>query len=266
MRFIDINGKTPPEEWSQKAEKHTRVLQELHTHEERMDYIERHSYIWRELRSWLEGFFNEKCWYSESKDTFSILRVEHFRPKGKAMRFNDSAEEIGYWWLAFDWKNYRLCGEVGNSRKGTHFPLREGSSAAVNPDCDLCNEVIYLLDPTNPNDPSLLTFDESGYASPAKPEGTWEYERAMKTIDIFYLNYHKLTDARLITWRECLEKIDEIDDLLSNHPSDEHSISAAMDKLKDIVSKDERFSATSIACILSSGRPWVRHWERILQN
>lgn len=260
MRFIDINGKIPPEKWSKKAEKHTHVLQLLDNDEDRMTYINSHSYIWRELRGWLEELSHKKCWYSESISTFSYLQVEHFRPKGKVIRFNDGAKEIGYWWLAFDWRNYRLCGEVGNLRKATHFPLKEGSSVAINPDCDLRDEVICLLDPTNPNDPPLLKFEESGYVSPAKPKGTWEYERAMKTIDIFYLNFHGLTDARLDTWRNCFEVIGTVENLLSKPPSeiDKTSIIAAMNKLKNMTSEKAQFSATSRACLLSSGRLWAR--------
>jgi hypothetical protein len=28
--------------------------------------------------------------------------------------------------LAFDWQNFRVCGNVGNRKKGTYFPLRPG--------------------------------------------------------------------------------------------------------------------------------------------
>ena len=33
----------------------------------------------------------------------------------------------GYWWLAFDYMNFRVCGNVGNHKKGGWFPLGENS-------------------------------------------------------------------------------------------------------------------------------------------
>jgi len=82
------------------------------------------------LKDWLLKFSNGKCWFSEAKDTFSHMDVEHFRPKKSAKDLN-GVEREGYWWLTFDWHNYRICGNVGNRKKGTFFPLSPGCTPAT---------------------------------------------------------------------------------------------------------------------------------------
>jgi hypothetical protein len=61
-------------------------------------FISSKSGIWAELKPTLESLSDGKCWYSEAKDRVSYWEVDHFRPKKL------------YPWLAFDWKNFRLCG------------------------------------------------------------------------------------------------------------------------------------------------------------
>jgi len=80
----------------------------------------------------------------------------------------DGTERDGYWWLAFDWRNYRISGAIGNRPnrgeddeirgKADYFPLREGSPVATGPECNLRDELIYFLDPTDANDPLLLNI------------------------------------------------------------------------------------------------------------
>src|SRR5262249_52890219 len=114
--------------------------------------IDDNSELWGELKEWLMTFSFDKCWFSEAKDVYSHWHVEHFRPKKKAKHSNRD----GYWWRAFDYLNYRLCGSVGNTKKGSYFPLRAGSKPAGPTDnCE--DEAALLLDPTRPDDVMLLT-------------------------------------------------------------------------------------------------------------
>lgn len=46
-----MEGKNPPEDWCIRAEIHTKKLKELNTHEERVDYIDKHSDVWRNLKN-----------------------------------------------------------------------------------------------------------------------------------------------------------------------------------------------------------------------
>src|SRR6266496_5376859 len=75
--------------------------------------IQKHAHVWAALRSHLKTL-SKKCWYCESLELRSDQPVDHFRPKG-AVRGTKAAS--GYWWLAFDWKNYRLSCTFCNSRR-----------------------------------------------------------------------------------------------------------------------------------------------------
>ena len=101
--------------------------------EDRKKFIKKHSLAWSRLRFnlWMLGHF--KCWYSEVRLESHSGEVEHFRPKGKVAA--SVPKHNGYWWRAFDWRNYRLAHAIANKRKtdintgklvgkGTYFPLR----------------------------------------------------------------------------------------------------------------------------------------------
>ncbi len=101
--------------------------------------------------------------------------------------------DIGGWPLAFEYTNYRLCGNVGNRKKGGWFPLKQGSVASTfQCPCEE-SESYYLLDPTDPYDPELLAFDEEGKAIPSPNcQSEWEKQRAEETITRLKLTEHEL--------------------------------------------------------------------------
>lgn len=107
MIHINMSSKEPPQEWCRKAESLTEKLKRL-TPEERKKLIEKNN-IWGELKEWLLQLSHGKCWYSEAKEIYSFYDVDHFRPKNRAKQL-DGTERDGYWWLAFDWRNYRISG------------------------------------------------------------------------------------------------------------------------------------------------------------
>lgn len=259
MIHINIDDKEPPEEWCHKAELVTEQLKSLDSSEERKKLIEKHSDLWGELKAWLLELSHDKCWYSEAKDDFSYYHIDHFRPKNRAKQL-DGTEREGYWWLAFDWRNYRISGSIGNIRKGDYFPLKGGSCPAMSPKCDLRDEIIYLLDPTNPNDPSLLTFDESGYPQPAAPEGTWEHERAKVTIKLIHLDFYRLVNARKHIWNKCRQLISEAENLMREEPSATRNanLRKTLSELREMISVKAKLSATARACLSSSGITWAK--------
>ena len=68
----------------------------------------------------------------------SDKNIDHFRPKGGV---EEDPNHEGYWWLAFNWRNFRFacqwCNQRRNDRvnntsggKGEHFPLAAGSFRA----------------------------------------------------------------------------------------------------------------------------------------
>ena len=272
MIHINIDGKRPSDEWCKKAEEITEKLKELNDHDERKKLIKKNSGMWKELKSWLTELSYNKCWYSEAKEIVSDYHVDHFRPKNRAKELDGTPRE-GYWWLAFDWSNYRIAGAICNSLhcsadgdtqgKADFFPLKDGSPVAISPTCNLEDEVIYFLDPTNPNDPSLLTFDESGYPQPAARKGTWEHERAKESIKHFHLDFFQLVDARKIICNNCKRSIDVAEKLISaknKNPSADidYALKCELMRLREMVSRETALSSTARAYLLSSGRSWAR--------
>lgn len=136
------------------------------------DLAKKHSLIdkyknhWRtpELINWLSGVNFEKCWYTETKFGGDYQEVEHFRPK-KGTKNKDGTVNLahpGYYWLAFDLSNYRLCKSRPNRKKGTFFPIideRLRASSNIHPWQD---ESPFFLDPLNPADVLLLSFNDNG--------------------------------------------------------------------------------------------------------
>jgi uncharacterized protein (TIGR02646 family) len=160
--------------------------------------------VWGDLAVPLKALSKEKCWYSESKNSASDKNVDHFRPKN---RVQEDPDHEGYWWLAFDWRNYRLSSQWCNQRrndkvsktsggKWDHFPLRPGSFRAQLETDDYEQEEVELLDPIDPDDWKLLTFRPDGHPTPAKPAGTAEHNRAATTIEIYHLHCKELVDDR----------------------------------------------------------------------
>jgi uncharacterized protein (TIGR02646 family) len=200
MIHIDTDREKPPEDWIKKAKAITRQLNEADTIQERLEIIERNKEVWGELKQFLLGFSRNKCWYTEARNDSSHFEVEHFRPKRWK---NDNFE--GYWWLSFEWTNYRICGNAPNRKKGAFFPLHPESRRASSERRHLVDDEIYaLLDPTDPSDPMLLSFDDDGTCIPAPGCDGWEKERAEISIDRYGLNsLPQLCEGRRKIWKEC---------------------------------------------------------------
>ncbi len=273
MIHVNIDGKNPPEDWCRRAEELTEELKQLDSPEERKRVIERNKRLWKDLKDWLLELSHKKCWYSEAREIFSFYDVDHFRPKYCAKQL-DGTEREGYWWLAFDWKNYRICGNIGNRPnigkdgetrgKADYFPLKDGTLNATGPDSDLRDEMNYLLDPTDINDPLLLTFDDSGFPKPVAASGTWDYERADITIKLLHLDYGLLVDERKRIWSECNILISEVlylTDKQAKNPSitRREKIKSIFTKLREMSSEKAVLSSTARACLLSNGYPLIKN-------
>ena len=162
MRHIARTGREPGRDWQDRAECLLEHLRNAPDVAARHDIIDNNSAIWRELKAWLLDLSHGKCWFSEAKDCFSHFEVEHFRPK-KSVRDADGSTYGGYWWLTFDWFNFRICGSAGNRKKSVYFPLRD-ELKRCRPFGDLRQEEVQLLDPADEDDPALLSFDLEGHA------------------------------------------------------------------------------------------------------
>jgi hypothetical protein len=131
--------------------------------------LQTHRDRWVAFRAEFEAVFGSKCWYTESRNPGTDDDIDHYRPKG---RLAEAPTHGGYWWEAFSWRNFRLSSHRANRLrrspdtgqslgKGDHFPLVDESERWTGPDAP-CRERPALLDPTDPGDPPLLTFDQDG--------------------------------------------------------------------------------------------------------
>lgn len=211
----DIPGWTPwsQAQWDAWLVESTRLENEMATleaagkREERNGLIDAHSDHWTQLKPWLQALSAGKCWFSEVRELYSHYDVEHFRPK-KVAKALDGSERDGYWWLAFSYMNFRLCGNVGNRKKGGWFPLRDGSACSTYAHQCEETETAYLLDPIDIEDVKLLAFDEEGKAVAEPKASEWEKQRVAQTVERLKLNEHAaLAEERRKKWNRVNELI-----------------------------------------------------------
>ncbi len=162
------------------------------------------SRVWRDFYELLPQTLKRKCWYCESEETRSDMPIDHFRPKNKV---KDDLAHDGYWWLAFDWENYRRACTFCNSRrvfdetqggKACRFPIENSGERAYTPNDDdrLRNERPSLLDPFNLEDKKLLWFDNDGYPEPSSQATAEQSNKVTNSIEIFHLHESRITRAR----------------------------------------------------------------------
>lgn len=263
MIRINMDGKIPPKDWIGRAKALTQKLNNAANHEERCKIIEKNKAVWGELKQWLLEQSQNKCWYTEARNDSSYFEVEHFRPK-KWRKDSDNPAFYGYWWLAFEWTNYRVCGNAPNRKKGAFFPLHSNSRRASEDRQDLVEDEIFcLLDPTEPNDPMHLSFDEKGDAIPSPGFEGWEKERAEVSIERYGLNnLPQLCEGRRRVWQECRSILNQLVALYSKNQKTPTSACRTSIKEKTIqlrakTKRDQPFSAVARECLNASGIPWA---------
>lgn len=261
MRYIDITKLEIPDGWVDKAKALSVKLAEAKDDEERSEIFKKNP-IWQELFIPLQELSKGKCWYSEAKDVMSDRDVDHFRPKNEAKNLDDITRE-GYWWLAYDYENYRFSSMYSNQKrydkfdkakevggKSSYFPLFPDSFVASTKN-RIVDEDIMLLDPIDEDDPCLLTFDDAGVAIPntAAPK---DIERVKVSIRLYHLDHTPLQEERQKVWNKCQRFINELQKI--NHSSDmsiseKSRVKFLKQEIKNMTKNEEELSAVAIACI-----------------
>lgn len=259
----DIAGWTPwtPEKWAAWLAQSKVLVEQLAALEasgkrkERNKLIDDNSNHWGALKDWLHAISSGKCWFSETRDVYSHYDVEHFRPKKKAHELKAANHRDGYWWLAFDYMNFRLCGTVGNRKKGVWFPLRQGSLCST----FVCrceeSEDTYLLDPINADDVDLLAFDDEGKVIPAPGITDWESQRVTATIKYLKLNEHQpLSEARRKVWQQVNGLVAEFQDAknrqaVGTNPVMKERIRNVRVRLRELTRREAELSSVARCCL-----------------
>lgn len=268
MMYVDLTRLPVSTQWREQAERATGQLLDLRD-EERVAFLQKNSWIWQDLKPALEELSGGKCWYCEGKISRFDYHVDHYRPKNK-VKNRDGTERPGYWWLAFDHRNFRFscgycnCGHAtsgGTRGKANQFPLAQGSVVASSPDLNVEDEVPLLLDPTRSSDPLLLWFLDNGEACPSCPDGL-PHQRAEETIVVLNLNYYKTVDERRNLWNEIIGIVEH-----GNRAYEQYRKGSAVGyqefeyAIKDLrrrIAQIAPYSAAARACLMGIAYPWVR--------
>ena len=200
MRFIDLEQLNVPNIKKTWAKKHQNALKNLPDHQSRVDYLKDHPY-WSKFKELLIDTYGELCWYSECRLSGQFGDVDHFRPKSRSTDYDgrDILSE-GYWWLAYDYKNFRLSCQVCNEGggKGDRFPLKQGTLPAKK---DKNNDENLLIDPCVKSDTELIAYSNDGEVYPLTSDA-WNIERVKKSTIIYNLNAPAfVTDRRALKCR-----------------------------------------------------------------
>jgi hypothetical protein len=252
MRRVTITG-APPQDWVDEAEQVTNALRAVTTDAARKKIIDEKKGLWRDdrIRDWLLQQFANKCWYTEAYESVSSIHIDHYRPKGCAKDL-DGNECEGYWWLAFDWTNYRISGQLINVKKKDVFPIVEGARANADDPISLELEAPLLIDPMTPQT-RLVSYekDEDGcIAVPAAAINEVEKFRAENTIDVLGLNKRdRLNAKRADYWDKCMEAIAEYSTEGNAYALCLVRQASAVSKLKGMVAYKAEFSSVVEACI-----------------
>jgi hypothetical protein len=271
MRYIQLEKPLPGskyyeafQKWEVKASKITEKLHSAPDMAARKEIIDKNQHLWGELKDWLLSLSDQKCWFSEAKDCFSHWDVEHFRPK-KSTKDEDGNEYDGYWWLTFDWENFRICGNAGNRKKGTYFPLRIEGNRIYSPTDDYRFEDPHLLDPSDANDPNLLFFNLEGKAIPAPGlSDEWDIKRVLYSIERCNLDFSPLVEKRKTVWNDCRNHIQEYHQEMRKYAQSDGKNMIAKNMLKtkakairEMIKTNQELSSVARACVISSGDPLI---------
>lgn len=265
MIQIKFPNQLPPEidAWKVEAQEITNLIlaeADLAARHRLIDCYQAH---WRkpELINWLSDIGHEKCWYTETKFGGDYQELEHFRPK-KGVKERDGSthhDHPGYYWLAFDLDNYRLCKRRPNAKKSIFFPIVDERNRACCSTDDCCDELPLFLDPMDEEDCLLLSFNDDGKPCPAIGIENQDIERVNFTIDKYFLDERILNLRRAETWntaRDLYYKyLNGMKDAKST-PRDKvakrESAKKDLEKLKALLKSDKEFTSVARASLIKT--------------
>jgi uncharacterized protein (TIGR02646 family) len=241
MRYVYIDILHVDPAWQAKANVAAGEAAAMPDNESRQAFIAGKSAVWRDLKPVLDAVSNGKCWYSEARDKVSYWEVDHYRPKKL------------YPWLAFDWKNFRLCGARPNRKKTDESPLEDEVSRATEAFPDAAHERPILLDPVHWGDPDLLSFKADGEPTCAIPRDDLALRRVRETVSVLELNSAILCEERRKKWRMCERKLKRLRYLVERALQRENPLAATFSvdlcqEIAELFDKRAEFTATAKAC------------------
>ncbi len=264
------------EQWLKDATDALEVLKKLPP-EERSGFINDNWKIWSDLKSALSKISHEKCWYSEVRIAPSELEIDHFRPKNRVT--NSKIPHKGYWWLAFQWDNFRLAYSLINKRrrdprdenvqgKGCYFPLvLEDARVPDTQPAPTGKERPQLIDPCVKADVQLIDYaveDGKVVERYKAAQNAAQHLRARISIELFHLNEGTLIRDRhelQVAIRHAANRIEELEaeresvGKLTEGQQEEYD--RLINQIGETINSASRFSSFARACLRQNGdRGW----------
>ncbi len=234
------------------------------------------SEIWRTFAESVKSLSHDKCWYCESLEDRSHMPVDHYRPKGGV---TECPEHEGYWWLAFDWKNYRYCCTFCNSQtsgddttggKQNHFPILNPPNWIKEEDGDLGVEQPALIDPFDFDSPPLITFHENGFPREVNQDkNSKDYKKANISIGIYHLHHSKSVKSRkriAIKIRNLVTEIDELRAASLGGAGNDVQRKARLKDLAKLISEDAPYRTAARLYLKGNAKDNNQHWIQDLLN
>jgi len=257
MRYIDMRQLNLSEAWKQRAKKAADAVRNA-APAKRSARISDFQEVWKELKDQLREISHGKCWYCESTDPRTDNAVDHYRPKGNVK--NADPPHQGYWWLAFDWHNYRFsctyCNSIRKSAttaggKQDYFDLWDEAKRAKTDQDFLDNEIPLLIDPTSALDTRLIAFAEDGTVGPAvsEREDLLKHAVGKVTIKRYHLDHPILNEKRYAVLKQVRDWIEEADRNLERFARERNgqSRSTASSRIDDAARAASEYADYSVA-------------------
>lgn len=234
--FDNLDGKKIGDfdNWLLEAEKHLDIIRPM-SKKDRSKHWSRNN-IWSELYPALSTLSGNKCWYSEAPESSSEWEIEHYRPKAESKDENGAViRDDGYWWLSYNWQNFRLAGSLVNKLrkdrfenesdvygKGNYFPLENNKNVANPEDTSCDSEQPLLIDPIKPRDVTLISFDKNGEPYPTYNEDDSPFynKKAILSIKYYGLQHSPLSRGRRKIWSNCETVVNSAHNYIKNNIND----------------------------------------------
>lgn len=260
MIYIDLENNPPSQEWIDRADAITQQLIATQDDVARNTIIDNNQPLWNELKGHLSALSNNKCWYTESVNAAAHCHIDHFRPK-KEVVDDDGNTTTGYWWLAFDWLNYRFTGPAPNVRKKSYFQVIANRALQYGDVYE--NEDILFLDPIDINDPDELAFTNEGLVKPKSDDiQSQNFKKVNYSVKRLNLNAPTLIDVRKDKYNKAITLVKKIERLVAQQNqnfdiSRKNTISGYMKELWEMCGRKSEFSAAVKYCLKSTGLDWA---------
>lgn len=207
--------------------------------------------LWKNknLQKDFRNYFYNKCWYTETLLDGSDKPIDHFRPKGKIIPFEDydynkPTKTRGYDWLKNDYKNYRCCctyanRKTGEGGKSCYFPLMS-TVYLTNGGVEI--EEPALLDPLVKSDVELMYFDRADIM-PSKTDAK-TVKRVQATKSVYNLTHFDFEPRRVKIW-------ENVERIIARYKAGKIDLEVCIEDLSELISKEAMHSACAISAVNS---------------